>query len=557
VTYEFDRFLRYADLTEHVQQLAADHPDLVELESYGTSHEGRNLWLLTVTDRSTGPHDEKPAHWVDANIHATELTGSVAALHLVHHLVTKFADGDPTVVEALRTRTFYVAPRVNPDGAELALADSPTYLRSSVRPWPWPDGHRWPGHQEHDVDGDGRILTMRIPDPNGAWVEHPDEPRMMVQAPIDGVTDRPRYRLLAEGAIHDFDGFTIPTPRDPRGLDLNRNYPAGWGTSVAGSGDHPLSEPEIDAVVRAITARPNICGFNAYHTYGGVLLRPSSTKADSALPPVDVWVWKQLAERGTSLTGYRAHSVFDDFTWDKSVTMSGASDDWAYEHLGVFGWTTEFWDVIAAATGERASTDVWYVGPTDEQQLAVIRWADEHAPGSYVPWRPFDHPQLGPVEIGGVDHVHLFGNPPLALLRDEVAPHADFAVFQALASPRLEVLDVHVEPLGDETWRVQAGVANTGWLPTDVTAWARQQHLVLPVTVELTGDVALVSGPARIQIGQLEGRSALRLNGWAQNDGTADRAVASWVVRGAAGAEVTVEAVHQRAGRHHRSAVLG
>ena len=49
---------------------------------------------------------------------------------------------------------------------------------------------------------------------------------------------------------------------------------------MAGSGDHPLSEPEIDAVVRAITARPNICGFNAYHTYGGVLLRPSSTKAD-------------------------------------------------------------------------------------------------------------------------------------------------------------------------------------------------------------------------------------------------------------------------------------
>ena len=58
MTYKFDRFLRYADLTEHVQQLAADHPDLVELESYGTSHEGRNLWLLTVTDRSTGPHDE-------------------------------------------------------------------------------------------------------------------------------------------------------------------------------------------------------------------------------------------------------------------------------------------------------------------------------------------------------------------------------------------------------------------------------------------------------------------------------------------------------------------
>ena len=39
---------------------------------------------------------------------------------------------------------------------------------------------------------------------------------------------------------------------------------------MPGSGDHPLSEPEIDALVRAIVARPNICGYNAFHTSGGV-----------------------------------------------------------------------------------------------------------------------------------------------------------------------------------------------------------------------------------------------------------------------------------------------
>ena len=60
------------------------------------------------------------------------------------------------------------------------------------------------------------------------------------------------YRLLDEGRIADHDGFTIPTPRAVQGLDLNRNYPAGWSTSVPGAGDHPLSEPEIDALVRAM-----------------------------------------------------------------------------------------------------------------------------------------------------------------------------------------------------------------------------------------------------------------------------------------------------------------
>ena len=161
-----DRFLRYDELSAELQAMAATHPDLLQVESIGRSHEGRDLWLATVTDAATGTHDTKPAQWVDANIHATELTGSVAALNLIDHLVTS---DDDDVVRARRTRTFYVVPRVNPDGAELAMSDHPRLLRSSVRRWPWQDGHVPPGLDEGDVDGDGRILTMRIPDPNGAW----------------------------------------------------------------------------------------------------------------------------------------------------------------------------------------------------------------------------------------------------------------------------------------------------------------------------------------------------------------------------------------------------
>ena len=99
---------------------------------------------------------------------------------------------------------------------------------------------------------------------------------MLVPVPPSGPSaGSERYRVLSEGVIEDFDGFSVPSPPTPEGLDLNRNFPAGWGATVRGSGDHPLSEPEIDALVRAIVARPNICGFNAFHTSGGVLFRPS------------------------------------------------------------------------------------------------------------------------------------------------------------------------------------------------------------------------------------------------------------------------------------------
>ncbi|HEY3486284.1 MAG TPA: M14 family zinc carboxypeptidase, partial [Ilumatobacteraceae bacterium] len=251
-------FLRYDELNAWLDGVAADHPNLVSIERYGTSFEGRPLRLVTVTDESTGDADTKPAHWVDASIHAIELTGTAAACALIDHLVTGHRNGDPVVTEALRTRTFYVVPRVNPDGAEWALADHPRYRRSSVRPWPWHDGHRWPGLQVEDVDGDGRVLHMRLPDPNGAWMAHPDDTRLMVHVPAAGPPGgTPRYRVVLEGSVTDYDGWTIPTPRAPEGLDLNRNFPSGWGTNVSGSGDHPLSEPEIDALVRAIVARPN------------------------------------------------------------------------------------------------------------------------------------------------------------------------------------------------------------------------------------------------------------------------------------------------------------
>jgi hypothetical protein len=553
MTYDFDRFLRYDEMAAWLRALAAQHPTLLTVESYGQSHMGRDLLVATITDTRTGEHHTKPAHWIDANIHAVEVTGGVAALYIIHHLVTKFVAGDSTVVEALRTRTFYIAPRVNPDGVEDALADRPLFHRSSVRPWPWRDGHRWPGLHPQDIDGDGRILTMRITDPDGAWMPHPEEPRVMIPVgPLGAPAGTTRYRLLTEGLIENYDGFTIDQPRDPAGLDLNRNFPAGWGVDVLGSGDHPMSEPEIHSLVRAVKARPNVCGYNAFHTAGGFMLRPSSNLPDSKLPPEDLYIFKKFGEHSTPLTTYPVHSVFEDLTWDKSHVMGGAGDDWAYDHLGVYSWTTEFWDAIYRATGEHSPTDVWYVGPTPAQDLAVCRWSDKHAPGSYVGWRAFDHPQLGKVEIGGPDMFHIWTNAPSSLLRAEVEAHADVAIYQAMASPRLEIKLAEATSLGGDVWKVRLGVANTGWLPTTVTQHAKKMKIVLPAVVEISGangsSVEVIEGEARVRIGQLDGRSKVLLDGGAMSDGTTDRHLQTWIIRAKSGSVVTLSASHQRAG---------
>ena len=77
-------------------------------------------------------------------------------------------------------------------------------------------------------------------------------------------------------------------------------------------------------------------------------------------------------------------------------------------------------------------------------------------------------------------------------------------------------------------WRVEVGIANTGWLPTYVSDTAKKEHLVLPLTAELVGG-EVVGGTARLELGQLEGRSARASP--ACTDGTPDRVLVDWTVR--------------------------
>ncbi|MGA0180113.1 MAG: M14 family zinc carboxypeptidase, partial [Ilumatobacteraceae bacterium] len=70
MTYDFDRFLRYEEMATWLRALADAHPALLTVESYGQSHQGRELLLATITDTRAGEHHTKPAHWIDANIHA-------------------------------------------------------------------------------------------------------------------------------------------------------------------------------------------------------------------------------------------------------------------------------------------------------------------------------------------------------------------------------------------------------------------------------------------------------------------------------------------------------
>jgi len=553
---QFDRYYRFADLVSILQQFANEFPNLVTLEVIGQSFEKRDIFLVVVTNRETGEANTKPAFWCDGNIHASEVSASSAVLHILHCLTSRYRI-DPAITHALDTRAFFLVPRVNPDGAEWALADQPKIIRSSTRPYPYEEDDPY-GLERQDVDGDGRILSMRIKDPLGAWKICEQEPRLLQKREPDDYGGE-YYRLMPEGVFHNFDPVSLRSRKVKEGLDMNRNFPSAWRleSEQHGAGPYPTSEPEIRALVDAVCSRPNICGAVTFHTFSGVHLRPPSRMPDEEIPAEDLWIYKTIGEKGTEITGYPAISNYHEFRYHPKEVITGVFDDWMYEHRGVFAWTTEIWSPMREAGLKDFKYIDWFRDHPVSDDIQMLKWSDEKLGGKgYIDWYEFDHPQLGKVELGGWNTLYAWRNPPPDHLEKEIETFVNWVVWQARCSPKLECHSVTVLADGDASV-VKFAVDNTGWLPTSVSKMAETKKLCRGVVgeIELSDGMSLLSGKLREQGPQLGGRCGIPAAGfgWMMNE-TNHRHVFEWTVKGKG--EARLIAKHERAGEVRKTVRL-
>ena len=550
---DFNHYYTNQELEQIINDWATKYSNLVRLAPIGQSYQNRPIWLITITNQKTGPDIEKPAVWIDANIHATEITGTTTILHIGHTLLEGYGK-DENITRLMDNSAYYLVPRVNPDGAALALSNPPRYIRSGVRPYPWEQKDE--GLHEQDIDGDGRILQMRIPDPNGDWKISSLDSRLMEKRTPEERGEN-FYRLLPEGLIEDFDGFVIKLARQPEGLDFNRNFPFEWRTEgeQEGSGPYPTSEPEIRALVDFIGKHPNINLAITYHTFSRAILRPYNTKSDDTMETNDLRVFKKIGEIGTKFTGYRCVSTFHDFKYHPKEVITGVFDDWIYAHLGIFAYTIEQWDLPDEAGIKDKKFIEWHKDHPHEEDLQILKWCDEHiGKEAYVDWYKFDHPQLGKVELGGWDFMYTWRNPPTNFLGSEVKRNTPLVLAMGNMLPQLSIKSLEVNSLGDGKYKINLVVENKGFLPTYTSEQGKNRKAVRPVRVELEipEEVTLINGKLRQEIGHLEGRSnKLDVSAiWAFSP-TDNRARVEWMFNASRDAEIKVNVLSDRAGALH------
>jgi murein tripeptide amidase MpaA len=471
-------------------------------------------------------------------------------LWLINHVLTQ-AGSNAEIDRLLAGTTLYLVPVVNVDGMELGLLESEPDLRSSPRPFPHTE--QQPGLVEGDVDGDGTVLTMRIKDPAGPWKLSGHDPRIMARR---GAADygADYYFLLPEGEIPDWAGGAIPIAPALYGLDANRNFPGDWAPHWVqeGAGRYPLSEPETRALAEFLIAHPNIHGSQHFHTFSGCILRPPTGYPTADMPALDRAIYEALGKLGEDETGYPCIGIYDEFAYDPKKPMHGGLIDWVYEQLGMIPFSTELWSLAGKAGIEVTDFIDFFRNRPDSVDAAMLRVLDQQLDGEgFRDWTPFDHPQLGPVEIGGWNRTFTWTNPPGPLLEEVTAPNARFVLQAAGTGPRLEIRDATAEALGIDIYKISAVVHNTGFLPTYVTEKAREAGVTKPVqaSIALADSGALVSGQPELDLGHLEGWA--NLYGallWNDTYPALNRARAEWVVRQPAGSTVTITTSTAKAG---------
>ncbi|OXA49575.1 carboxypeptidase B [Folsomia candida] len=101
--------------------LVAANPNLVSIETYGSSNQGKPLKVLKV---STGGSN-KPAFWIDSAIHAREWISPAVNTYIMNDLIHNINHAN------LRAGIdFYFAPLINPDGYEYTFTTDRMWRKS-------------------------------------------------------------------------------------------------------------------------------------------------------------------------------------------------------------------------------------------------------------------------------------------------------------------------------------------------------------------------------------------------------------------------------------------
>ncbi len=603
--------LSAADLSTRLAALAAEHPGLCRLVTLGESTGGVPVQGLAIASGAPVPGG-RTGLLITGDFDGRRVADAAIVLDVAAQLLAR-----DDLDAALGERAIIVIPRPNPDGAEalLGMAGPAHEQTGNGRPDDADHDGRIDEDGPNDLDGDGVITLMRVPDPEGEWLIDEHDGRALRKARRER-GERGTHRVYVEGTDDDGDGAFNEDGSD--GVHPDANFPHDWDDVPAEAGEYPLSEPESATIARVLLENPGLTplvigaqdtlvslpskaktvrrgGFgNRYrepldgvlgddHATLEELKRRFGEAGEDDAPEHDVkgpslssgsflaWVYHQAGRWPLAVRPWAppeklpapekkddAEPAGDD---DAPDAANGHDDDANDEHEhtndadhedGHDGDADDEHDDDAAgehehdADGAQAdegrdeggrrrggkrrggssddssaddSEDSSSEKPGSDKDspvpAAVLAWLDDDQDGAgAVPWQPFDHPDLGSVEIGGLAPGVLVNAPGDAAARVSTRLAA-FTLDLLAALPVIAFESVEVSSPVDGIYELKAALVNTGVLPTG-PQFAAEARLARAIRVglRLPEGAAILNGPTQVLVDRLAGGGGRREMRW-------------------------------------------
>ena len=271
----------YQELTDELHSLQANHSDIMALTSIGKTYEGRDLWMVKLSDNVDQEESEPGVLFMGAH-HGNEWPGFEICLFFIRYMVEQYENTSvPEVQEAINTTQIFLIPMVNPDGV---VADT----RKNCAPNHGPFGHR------SSVTSYGVNLNRNYDDPWFLAYLFP----LRFYLPI----------ILADSSF---------------------NY----------RGPYPFSENETKAVKNFAEAHALYFSIS-YHSYGEFIVYPwmYTTKQTPDEP-----LFRSVGENISLINNYKLFVKRDRLIPLYGGTL-GSSENWLYRERGTLAFTIEVSD---------------------------------------------------------------------------------------------------------------------------------------------------------------------------------------------------------------------
>lgn len=538
VEVAWNRYYDYKGYTTILQNLNKAYPNLSDLKSIGKSYEGKDMWVFTITNKSTGDHTTKPGMYIAGNIHANEIQATEVTLYTAWYLLENY-NRNEWIKDLVDTRSFYIIPTQSPDSRDKFMHEANTANSPRTGQVPRDDDGDGQMNEDRpdDLNGDGHITMMRkkVPKGLGSWKIHPDDDRLLMRCPPEETCE---YEMLGqEGFDNDGDGRVN---EDGDGsYDPNRNWGWNWQPNyIQGGADrYPFNLPETKNVSDFVKSHPNLIGAQSYHNTGGMILRGPGAR-DDRVEPADERIFDYIGAIGEEqLPGYTYM-----ITWRDLYTVYGGETDWMYAGEGMMPFVNELWAQYNMFRENPQGGGGGAGNTTLARFDKLLLFGD-----AYVPWEEVDHPVFGKVEVGGTKK-YVGRMPPSFLLEEEAHRNMAFTLHHAWHLPKVRVHSIVTKSLGNGLTEVVATIVNERTIASRLAVDVNN-NINRSDWVTLKGGTVITSGtrsnqfdqtfdeqigtPDRVEIGAVPGMGNVQV---------------VWIVQGGSTFEVTYDGV--KAGKH-------